>query len=136
MSNNMKFLLLNITLLAGMYCNCEYSRCAGCCKNCCDNGDNENGNKNNKVTKANKIENEDNTLVNNNNQLPKLNNNDINNVINEDNNEEEGQKNTKDNEEHNVLYFKIQEGVINNNDLGCFGNFWFNDYIGNNKKEP
>ena len=39
MSNNIKFLLLNITLLAGMYCNCEYSRCAGCCKNCCGKED-------------------------------------------------------------------------------------------------
>ena len=65
MSNNMKFLLLNITLLAGMYCNCEYSRCAGCCKNCCRKED---------------------------------------------------------------LYFKIEVGAIDNNNLKCFGEGWFEEY--------
>ncbi|MBQ2350306.1 MAG: hypothetical protein II393_03465 [Cytophagales bacterium] len=54
MSNNMKFLLLNITLLAGMYCNCEYSRCAGCCKNCCWNEEEGNNNKNENIYKKNK----------------------------------------------------------------------------------
>ena len=121
----MKFLLLNITLLAGMYCNCEYSRCAGCCKNCCGNGDNKNENNNNELMEDNKNEN---ILVNNNNQLLKLNNNDIKNEINEYNNDKNEQEDTKENEEHNVLYFKIEGEAIDNNELECFGKYWFDDY--------
>ena len=82
----MKFLLLNLTLLAGMYCNCEYSRCAGCCKNCCENGE------------------EDNKNEKNNNET------------------------SEENKEQKDLYFKIQEGTIDNNKLGCFGKLWFETY--------
>ncbi|MBQ2350165.1 MAG: hypothetical protein II393_02705 [Cytophagales bacterium] len=142
MSNNMKFLLLNITLLAGVYCNCEYSCCADCYKKCCGKGDNENGNEND-------------ILANNNNQLHQLNNNDIkneinknknneviednenaeekkendiNNVINENNNEGDEPKDNENAEEKKDLYFKIKEGAIYNNKLGCFGNGWFGEY--------
>ena len=152
MSNNMKFLLLNITLLAGMYCNCEYSRCAGCCKNCCGNGEedskNENENKildnnNNQLLKQDNVSsNQENLSDNNDNDT---NNNEGNNVKNgeggnnnENNNnkgnEEEKNENKEINDEinedeaKNQQVFKIEEVAIDNNNLGCFGNKWFEEY--------
>ncbi|MBQ2350295.1 MAG: hypothetical protein II393_03410 [Cytophagales bacterium] len=96
----MKFLLLNLTLLAGMYCNCEYSRCAGCCKKYCGNGDNE---------KTDTKVNQDSSAS--------------------DNNKEKSlEEDTKENEKQKALYFKIQGRAIDDNGLGCFGKYWFEEY--------
>ena len=159
MSNNIKFLLLNITLLAGMYCNCEYSRCAGCCKNCCGNGEEGNNNKNENIYKKNK-ESKDATTTNNiigqnnfSNQQVDLsdnntngkNNNKENSVKNEKEGNSDGNNNNKkiednkienkeindeinEDEAKNQQVFKIEEGAIDNNNLGCFGNKWFEEY--------
>ncbi|MBQ2350240.1 MAG: hypothetical protein II393_03110 [Cytophagales bacterium] len=39
MSNKIKYLLINLLLLAGVYCSWGCSRCADCCKKCCEKKD-------------------------------------------------------------------------------------------------
>ncbi|MBQ2350103.1 MAG: hypothetical protein II393_02385 [Cytophagales bacterium] len=84
--NKIKCLLINLLLLAGVYCSWGCSCCADCYKKCCGKEDNKN------------------EIENNNNET------------------------SEENKEQKDLYFKIQEGTIDNNKLGCFGNEWFKRY--------
>ncbi|MBQ2349840.1 MAG: hypothetical protein II393_00985 [Cytophagales bacterium] len=126
MSNNMKFLLLNITLLAGMYCNCEYSRCADCCKNCCGNEDNKNENNNN----DNSIQSS--TQNNNLEQLVNLNNNNAN-----DKNKNKVENGEEDNKNENNNNEVTEDNKGNSEENGEEGNNKKdNKNENNNNKEP
>ena len=54
MSNKIKCLLINLLLLAGVYCSWGCSCCADCYKKCCGKGDNKNENNNNETSEENK----------------------------------------------------------------------------------
>ena len=49
MCNNIKCLLINLLLFAGVYCSWGCSCCADCCKKCCEKGDSKNEIENNMI---------------------------------------------------------------------------------------